>query len=65
MHDTVFDDPKNMALAGAIRSAGGQTLPNLWRILHDNMFLKLRFGMIDTPSGDGSTLRMIADSEAE
>jgi hypothetical protein len=57
--------PAHMAatLRGARVSGGGRALPELWRALHGNTALIVRFSQSGTRRGDGSTLRMIADAE--
>ncbi|MBL3561513.1 hypothetical protein [Rhodovulum sulfidophilum] len=51
------------SLANAILSEGGQSLPDLWRILHSNTDLWVRFAAINGAKDEGSTLRTVAQAE--
>ncbi|MFM2391813.1 MAG: hypothetical protein RLZZ437_3368 [Pseudomonadota bacterium] len=50
-------------LRGARLSKAGQSLPDLWRMLHGNTALIVRFASADTSRGNGSTLRAVATAE--
>jgi len=51
------------ALAGAILSQGGQSMPDLWRILHSNANLRVRFVKTAQPRRAAGVSALIGEGE--
>ncbi|SAI66878.1 Uncharacterised protein [Bordetella ansorpii] len=56
-------DPSKPALAGAILSQGGQSMPDLWRIQHSNANLFARFARTSPPQRAAGVSALIGEGE--
>lgn len=51
------------ALDGAVLSAGGRSMPDLWRIFHSNTTMLIRFSSLEVADGMQAADKMVADAE--